>query len=268
MTWGLEAVIVGLAALVVAAGALMAGPVARLRGPAGSVPAAPGERRARLGRWLLSLGALVGLIAMVAATVQRGVDTYCSTVTAVAGMLTFAAFWSVALAPPASQAQASYGLLAAGAMMGYLLAPRHLAAVAALRDASYGLSGWSYVAGAGVLVAGLAHTSLRRRSEPREVPAGPYLSLATLCLTVSLAAQGAASQWAWGSYWVGDPAEYLRLIGWIGVALGWVVATEFGRHPRAVAWSLRAAAGVVIVVLLGSTALIQALDLASLYLTG
>ncbi len=67
---------------------------------------------------------------------------------------------------------------------------------------------------------------------------------------------------------MGDPAEYLRLLGWIGVALGWVVAVEFGRHRRAVAWSLRAAAGVVIVVLLGSMALIQALGLPSLYLAG
>jgi len=268
MAWGLEAVVVGLAALVVALGALMAGPVGRPKGPAVSVLAISGERRARLGRWLLCLGTLAALVAMVVATAERGVDIYCSTVTAAAGMLAFAALWSVVLAPPASEAQASYGMLAAGAMIGYLLARHHLAAMAVLHGAAYGLSGWTYVAGAGVLVAGLAHTSLRRGSQPPEVPVGSYLSLATLCLTVSLAAQGAASQWAWGSYWAGDPAEYLRLIGWIGVALGWVTAVEFGSHPRAVAWSLRAAACVAIVVLLGSMALIRALDLASLYWVG
>ncbi len=252
MAWGSEPVVVGVAALAMAVGALQI---------------AAGHRAAQ-GRWLLAMSALAGLLGMVAASVHWGEDAYLSTVTAAAGMLTFAAFWSVALVPPVPRAQAGYGLLAAGAMGGYLLVPRYLAATAVLHDVSYGLSAWSYVAGAGVLVAGLSHTSPRR--EPAEPSAliGPHLSLATLCLTVSLAAQGAATQWAWGSYWVGDPAEYLRLVGWIGVALGWVVAVEFGRHQRAVTWSLRAAAGIVIVVLLGSMALIQALGLPSLYLAG
>lgn len=234
---------------------------------AGALNVAAG-RRAALGRWLLAVGALVGLAGMIAATVYWGEDAYRSTVTAAAGMLTFAAFWSVALVPPVRRVQASYGLLAAGAMVGYVLAPRYLMAVSVLHDVSYGLSGWSYVAGAGVLVAGLAHTSLRRESAAPGAAAGSFLSLATLCLTVSLAAQGAATQWAWGSYWAGDPAEHLRLIGWIVVALGWAVATEFERYRRAVIWSLWVAAGTVIAVLLGSMALIQALGLPSLYLAG
>ncbi len=251
MAGGTESLVVGVAAVAMAVGALQIA----------------ARRRAAQGRWLLAAGALVCLLGMVAATVHWGEDAFLSTVTAAAGMLTFAAFWSVALVPPMPRAQAGYGLLAAGAVAGYLMAPRYLTATAVLHDVSYGLSAWAYVAGAGVLVAGLAHTPLSDGSS-EDGAANPHLSLATLCLTVSLAAQGAATQWAWGSYWVGDPAEYLRLLGWIGVALGWVVAAEFGRHRRAVAWSLRAAAGVVIVVLLGSMALIQALGLPSLYLAG
>ncbi|HHX42372.1 MAG TPA: hypothetical protein GX714_00070 [Chloroflexi bacterium] len=242
--------VIGVAALAMAAGALLI---------------ALG-RRASLGRWLLTLGALGGLLGMLVATVRSGEDVYLSTITAAAGTLTFAAFWSVALVPPAPRAQVGYGLLAAGGMGGYLLSPRYLAAPAVLRDVSYGLSAWAYVAGAGVLVAGLAHTFFQHASTEQGILVNPYLTLAMLCLTVSLAAQGAATQWAWGSLWVGDPAEYLRLVGWIVVALGWVIATEFGRHERAAVWSLRMAAGIVIVVILGSMALIQALGLSSLYL--
>ena len=233
---------------------------------AGALQIAAG-RRAALGRWLLAVGAVVGLLGMVVTAMEGGEDAFLSTATAAAGTLTFAAFWSVALVPPVPRAQAGYGLLAAGALVGYLLVPRYLTPPLALHDVSYGLSAWSYVAGAGALVAGLAHAP-RRRESPEPGAADQHLSLATLCLTVSLAAQGAASQWAWGSYWLGDPAEYLRLVGWVGVALGWVIAVEFGRHRRAVAWSLRAAAGIVIVVLLGSMALIQAFGLSSLYLAG
>lgn len=251
MVWGPESVVVGVAALAVAAGALLVA----------------AGRRATLGRWLIAVGAPVGLLGMVTAAAQWGEDAYLSTVTATAGMLTFAAFWSVALVPPSPRAQAAYGLLASGALFGYLLVPRYLAATAVLHDVSYGLSGWAYVAGAGVLVAGLAHTVRRAPAEPDPL-VNPHLSLATLCLTVALAAQGAATQWAWGSYWIGDPAEHLRLLGWIGVALGWVIAVEFGEHRRAVIWSLWAAAGIVIVVLLGSMALMQALGLPSLYMAG
>lgn len=228
---------------------------------AGALHVAVGRRAAR-GRWLLAVGTLAALFGMMAATLRWGEDAYGSTVTAAAGVLTFAAFWSVALAPSTPRAQVGYGILSAGALLGYLLVPRHPTVVTALHDVSYGLSGWSYVAGAGVLVAGLAF------SATPSAPAGAFLSLAMLCLTVSLAAQGAATQWAWGSYWAGDPAEYLRLIGWISVALGWVIATEFARHPRAAVWSLRVAAGIVVLVLLGSLAIIEALGLPTLYLAG
>jgi len=267
MVWRGDTLVIGLAALVVAAGALLAGPVRRRWPSARSLGDAAGTHSVRLGRWLLALGALLGLIGLVTATFVQGVDAYRCTTVAAAGMLIFAAFWSVALGPSPPLAQASLGLLAAGAMLAYLLIPRHSATATVLRGASYGLSGWAYVAAAGLLVAGLVH-QWPDSGHASHSPSALFLSLATLCLTVSLAAQGAAAQWAWGHYWAGDPAEYLRLIGWDVSALGWVVTIESAAHRRVAVWSQRAATGIVIAVLLGSMALIKVLGLPSLYLVG
>ena len=52
---------------------------------AGALNVAAG-RRAALGRWLVAVGTLVGLIGMIAATVYWGEDAYRSTVTAVAAI--------------------------------------------------------------------------------------------------------------------------------------------------------------------------------------
>jgi len=246
IVWGGDAAVVGLAALTVFAGAALIA----------------WGRAASLGRWLLAVGTMVGLFALAVLSVRRGADPYGSLATALAGVLAFGAFWSVALEPVGARVQAALGALAALTMAGLLVAP--LPAVGAiLGDMTYNLSGWSYVAGAGVLVAGLARDAAAGDSAPT---ATPYLSLATLCLTVALAAQGAATQWAWGTYWMGDPLECLHLAGWIAVALGGVIAEEFPRHPRAVVGSLWMAAGIVIAVLLGATPLIQALGLPGLHL--
>jgi hypothetical protein len=221
--------------------------------------------RTGMARALLTLGCALGGWALIARSMQSGQGPFSNPFMALAVLGLTVGLWSISLLPLDYRSYMLGGLATGLALGLYLLVPGKALLSAPSGSLLLSLAEIAYVLATGALLYGTLELAICGFQVSMAMVRA-IMGIALLLQTATLILQGVSAQFAWGAYWSWDAVECWRLIAWLVTAIATlgIGRLDWGRRRGMVAICL--AAGMALLVLLGSFPLVQWLNLSSVYL--